>query len=458
MSTVVAPCISCGVEFESYRSLNRKFCTRECQKSFLKTEKGREYKSSRILETKEKNNTRGIESRVCSRCSTAFTCLKSEKKQFCSKECRYRYLSDNKEEMKVKQRQTNIERYGKESPMKNSLLVEKMKQTTLDRYGEVKNHPRYSIEARLKSVETCLKKYGVPFVPATGKSSNPEKELVAYIKELDQGILIEQNNRVLLRGKELDIYLPDYKLAIEYNGLYFHSESRIKDKQYHINKTKEADQAGIRLIQIFSDEWENRQEVVKEKLKSILHTRTSRPVYGRECEVRELPYSTASTFLDRYHIQGADRAKIRLGLYHSTNLVAVMTFSTGRKPLGGKFEEGVYELSRFATSDQVTGGASKLLTAFIREHTPSRIYSYADRRWSTGNLYEKLGFTRTRVSPPNYWYVDDYRRRYHRYGFRKDILKRELRIEVGTEWETMQQLGYDRVWDCGTIRYDLVIG
>jgi hypothetical protein len=101
----------------------------------------------------------------------------------------------------------------------------------------------------------------------------------------------------------------------------------------------------------------------------------------------------------------------------------------------------------------VIGGASRLFSHFLRQYQPVAVVSYADRRWSDGGLYHRLGFRLDRVNPPSYSYVENYRKRHFRFNFRKDVLESILGDIEGTEWEIMRALGYDRIWDCGTYRF-----
>jgi G:T-mismatch repair DNA endonuclease (very short patch repair protein) len=66
-----------------------------------------------------------------------------------------------------------------------------------------------------------------------------EREVYEFILSLYNKEII-RNDRTVLNGKELDIYLPDYNLAIEFNGLYWHSEDYV-GKNYHLNKTIECE-------------------------------------------------------------------------------------------------------------------------------------------------------------------------------------------------------------------------
>jgi len=282
-----------------------------------------------------------------------------------------------------------------------------------------------------------------------------EKEILDDIKLIYGGTIIE-NDRIILNGKEVDIYIPDKKIAIEFNGLYWHSELQGKDKNYHLNKTKKCEEHGIQLIHIFEDEWINKQEIVKQRLKHILGEDTEEVIYARKCKIKEILPEEKNIFLDQYHIQGNDKSAIKLGLFNGEKLIAVMTFGKRRIALGNKStEEGEYELIRYATSQSVVGGAGKLLSYFIKNYNPVKIISYADRRWSRGNLYEKLGFNKVSDGTPNYWYLDHGNRK-HRFNFRKNILNEKLETFDSelTEWENMQLNGYDRIWDCGSLKYE----
>jgi hypothetical protein len=159
--------------------------------------------------------------------------------------------------------------------------------------------------------------------------------------------------------------------------------------------------------------------------------------------------------LNKYHIQGEDKSKIHLGLHYKNRLVAVMTFAKLRKVLALEHKEGSYELSRFAAINHfvIVGGADKLLKYFERTYHPKAITSYADRRWSQGDVYYKLGFKLDHISPPSYWYTKDYYHRIYRFNFRKNVLQTKLpNFDPNlSEWENMKNHKYDRIWDCGNL-------
>lgn len=290
--------------------------------------------------------------------------------------------------------------------------------------------------------------------------SKGEKEVYNFVKSYYSEAL--SCDRQIINPLELDIVIPSKKVAIEYCGIYWHTEN-FKDKKYHLNKLNKCNEIGYRLITIFEDEWETKKEIVKCLLKNILGVSESEPVHARKCIIEEIDNNTKNEFLDEYHIQGKDVSSVRLGLFYNNDLVAVMTFSKGSIAKGThNLESGVYELNRFCTDYKynIRGGASKLLKYFIRNYNPSKIYSYADKRWSEGDLYKKLGFEFVRNTDPNYWYVKQHGTiRFHRFNFRKSELKDKLEVFNPnlTEYDNMVLNDYKRVWDCGHIKYEMQV-
>lgn len=283
-------------------------------------------------------------------------------------------------------------------------------------------------------------------------------------------IAYERNNRTILKelGLEIDIYVPEQKIGIELNGLFYHSEvNGEKPRKYHLSKTKKAEEKGIRLLHIFSDEWQEKKEVVKSMVLHKLGKNNKQKIHARKCKIKTISPQEKTRFLQENHIQGADYSNtIPFGAFYQNELVSVMTFSRGkRKIFGGlEYQKDHVELVRFAIKKYtlITGIASKLFQAAIKELKPEKIISFADRRWSSdiesGILYMKLGFKKDTCTSPNYWYLlkkNSYKKRVHRFAFRKSLLNKKLDVfdKEKSEWENMKQNGNDRVWDCGTIKY-----
>lgn len=312
-----------------------------------------------------------------------------------------------------------------------------------------------SLEFSSKMRENYYEKY--EHINKISKTSSHEKEICDFLYKL--GIEHVTSDRKTIFPHELDIYVPSKRVAIEINGLYWHSEmSGNKLKDYHLNKTVSCEKQGIHLIQIFDDEWRNKKEIIKSKVVSILGLQDKK-VYARDCEIRVIGSKQKREFLKKYHIQSDDRCKYAYALFYEEEIACVMTFCELRAALGQKKKQGHYELSRYCSSVRVVGGASKLLSKFILDHSPEKIITYADRRFTCSakdTMYEKLGFTRVHFTKPNYWYTKDYSQKYHRYNFTKgSIIKKYGLDQNKTEFALMEELGYDRVWDCGNIKYEM---
>ena len=269
-----------------------------------------------------------------------------------------------------------------------------------------------------------------------------------------------KHDRNLLYPKELDIILPD-KFAIEYNGLIWHSynpyqfptKDKIENINKHLDKTELCEQKGIQLFHIFENEWLDpiKQEIWKSVINSKLgiHTR----IYARKTEIRIVQNKEKNIFLEKNHLQGSYNSSINIGLYHENELVSIMTF--GKSRFSKKYE---YELLRFASklNTTVVGGGSKLIKFFEETYKPKSLISYANRRWSTGNFYEQVGFEFSHDSSPNYFYIGknskilESRNKYQKHKLHKVL---EIFDESKSESENMFLNGYRRIYDSGNKIY-----
>lgn len=261
------------------------------------------------------------------------------------------------------------------------------------------------------------------------------------------------SDRTVLGNKqELDFYFKEYNLAIEFNSLLFHSEIfGNKDKNYHLNKSKICQEKGIKLIHIFEDEWINKQDIVINRLKHEFDL--DNKIHARNTKIKEISFKEAKEFLDKHHLQGGERGNsVRLGLYYNNILMSVMTFSASRdKNFVG------WELKRYASSCNVIGGASKLLTYFEKVYKPYRLLSYADFSFSHGNLYSVLGFSYIGITKPSYFYIDkSYKNKIDRSNFTKDKIRTLFDLDKNYEFkekEFMINNGYDLIWNCGHLKF-----
>ena len=273
-----------------------------------------------------------------------------------------------------------------------------------------------------------------------------EAEIRLFLQSLTNKTLIF-NSKDVIKPFELDITIPDLQLAIECNGIHWHSTDIRKNSNYHKMKTEMCQKAGYRLIQIFEHEWNEKQQIIKEKIKSIICNDIP-SIYARKCQIRQLDTYTTKNFLKDYHIQGSDSSSVRIGLFNQDELVAVMTFC---KPRFNKNYE--WQLSRYATSKRVIGGASKLMKYFQKKYSPNSIITYCDRRFSTGNMYKKLNFTLNHISEPNYFWTKSnivlprYQTQKHKL---KNLLGQNFDQKL-SQAGNMEKCGYQKIFDCGNL-------
>ena len=273
--------------------------------------------------------------------------------------------------------------------------------------------------------------------------SSGELELQEFLTQNQIDFI--SNDRSVLDGLELDILIPKLKLAIEFNGVYWHSSEK-KDHQYHVKKYIQCRNAGIHLIQIFDDEWSKKKNII---LSRLLHLIKKSPViYARRCEIVEIDPKSYKTFVEEKHLQGWASASLLYGLKFNQELVAVMSFSKSR------YHKSGYELVRYCSKDAVVGGASRLFKHFVRTINPNEIVSYANRCWSNGNLYKTIGFTDVTVDDYNtgYWYVKN-NIRYHRSTFTKKRLVKLYGESDKSESEIMKNHGFVKIHDCGNYKF-----
>jgi very-short-patch-repair endonuclease len=231
------------------------------------------------------------------------------------------------------------------------------------------------------------------------------------------GINFIKNDRTVLNGQELDFYIPQKNLAIECNGIFWHSELMGKHKTYHLQKTEAAAKANIRLLHFWDFQVDRNPELV---LSMITHALGKSPhmVGARKTQIHDLTPAEYKDFLDKNHLQQAINSKIKLGLFYKTQLVAVMGLGKSR------FKSTETELHRFAVKQgyNVAGAASKLFNFFLETHQECHtVISYADRDYSVGNLYTSLGFNALSITPPSYIYFKN-RTVYNRIMFQKHKL------------------------------------
>ena len=281
--------------------------------------------------------------------------------------------------------------------------------------------------------------------------SYDEKDIGNYIES--KGIHIERHNKSVLRNQELDIYIPDKRIAIEFNGSYWHSTVH-KDKYYHQNKTIDCAKHGVQLIHIFEYEWKNDKDSIINYLDNILGNSTT--IYARKCTLRKITdIDEERDFLNKYHLQGYTHSEIALGLYYNDKLISLMSFDKPR--FNHSYE---YEIIRYcvASNYKIIGGAQKLFKYFIDNMDVQSIITYCNISKFTGNMYTRLGFTPIQPEPitqPNYVWVNADSKVIERYQTQEsELIDKGYGTVEKSEDDIMYSLSYMKIYDSGNIQLE----
>lgn len=371
------------------------------------------------------------------------------------------------EKVIAKLKRTNIERHGHTCPLQSTSIKRKARKTLMRNYGV--EHNMRSAEVQTKRIDTLHHRYGVDhpmskvYANAASKYggihpiqlgnhpiisvSKAEHEIADWLQH-DLGLEIEQSNRTILKGKEIDILIPSAHMGIEYDGVYWHREKRNPDHNYMFNKWKDGLAAGIQIINVWDVEWKTRKAQIKNFLMSKLIR--SHPVYARKCDVSSLTAAQASNFVNQNHIQPLSVPQIRksYGLVYEDDVVGVVTF--GAHP---RCADKI-ALTRvcFKSGLRVTGGVSKLLSHALQENPNwGKIITWSDNRWSLGKMYAVTGFIKEEELQPDYAY---WKAGTNGLVAKQSCTKKKLNASLHqTEYERAVELGMDRVWDCGKVRW-----
>jgi hypothetical protein len=417
----------------------------------------------------------------------------------------HQYPSQNTDIMS-KMKETNLEKYGFDNPSKSEKVKEKIKDSILKKYNTLNLNSVPEISDKIRN--TNLRKYGIEHISKNEEYRSKYKisNHVNYIKYLDNGlslfkcdcrldhefeiyidnyisrtesnlplcticypiddlqsikekeffkfINLNYNGPVIESYRdelEIDIFLPDLKLGFEFNGLYWHSEKH-KNQEYHLKKTNYFKEKGIRIIHVWEDDWDFKRQIIESQIVNLLKLNTKK-IFARKCQIQEInDVKIIREFLDKNHIQGFCNSVLKLGLFYNDVLVSIMIFDhyEGRK----KMNNDEWNLSRFCNKVNYTviGSASKMLKYFLKNHKPKRIISYADKDWSIGDLYYKLGFEKVSEIKPDYKYIFKNKRN-HKSNFKKSNL--QIIDKNITEKCYTEQIGINRIWDCGKIKFEL---
>lgn len=284
--------------------------------------------------------------------------------------------------------------------------------------------------------------------PLTTYVSNGEIELYNWLSEY---VYCKRNNRSILSGQEIDIYIPSYNIAIEFNGIYWHSDL-FKDKNYHLNKTLILKDKSIQLIHVWEDQWNNKKDIIKGRLLSILN-KTQLNIGARKCVLKEIESKIANEFYENNHLQGKTKGSLHVGLFYDNELISAL--SVGKRKLGKNKEDNV-EILRFCNKIGVNcAGSFSKMFSYIKSKITGKFISYADLGWGDGSVYKHAGFNLLKYTTPNYWYFIK-GERYHRYAYTKGNLIKKGYDKNKTEKQIMDEdIKALRVYDCGNALWEL---
>ena len=354
--------------------------------------------------------------------------------------CKEKYGAENVmrlDEFKDKLKRSFKDKYGADSPFRIPEIKKKRDETMKAKYGD-SSYFRSKMPTETVSLLRCREKYGeyldahekrteeqiakdlncsqslvqkvtldygfLDKVITNPQSSSKEKE----IRELLDGWGVDYvtNDRSVLDGKEIDLYVPSKKIGIEFNGDYWHS-SLFQNKDYHFEKSKLAESKGVRLIHIYEYEWNSMRGKIEQLLRIALGV-AGKKIYARQCEVREITNDEAKPLNEAVHLQGHRPAQVTYGLYYGGELVQLMSFSRTHYNRNLKGENS-WEIIRGCpgSNNIVVGGVSRLFSHFVEEYDPDEVFSYCDFNKFDGKSYEAIGMKFVGYTGPDKTYLID---------------------------------------------------
>lgn len=496
-------CKICGKPTSFINAIDgyRAYCSSKCANSDpdiqdkIKSHMTDEKRQAKIDKTRETNIKKYGVASVLQLSSTRQKCKDAISSEVTIKKrqetCLKKYGATNpfsSTEIQNKIKKNNIEKYGSENIFASEYGKNKIKQTCLERYGcenggaSKKAQVKIKETRELKSKEFCSQNACIPLTeldvsysvkdsvfhskllmyndryyvkisdideilkhePASTGKSVVENNIASFVEQHYNKTII-RNTRSVIHPKELDIYLPDIKVAIEVDGIWYHSANAGTDSHYHLDKSIACEELGIRLIHITDHDWINKTDICKSIILSALGNYETK-IYARQCIIQEVDHNEADNFLNANHIQGKVKSTYRLGLYYNNELVQLICIGSSR------FKKNEVELLRMCTklNTQVIGGFSKLM-----KHQPyAELISYVDRSIFSGNGYKALGFIIISTSGPSYKYYKD-NISLNRITAQKHKLSKLLGSAFNpneTESQNMRRCGWLQVYDCGTIK------
>ena len=358
------------------------------------------------------------------------------------------------EKIKQKIKQTNIKKYGVDNPSKNLDVKTKITDSHQTKYGKTRQSQHHISNDILSKVDDYLwfkdqyvnkKKSLTQISKETGVSvtqiakraekfninivwgrSSYENEIGEFIKSIYSGP-IEFNSKKIISPKQLDIFLPEKNIAIEFNGLYWHSEKYKSNENYHAEKFFLCDELNINLIQIWQSEWENHKEAVKSKISKTLGL--NKVVHGKK-SIEQIDLLMVNDFLlkNSTGILYNKKNRYLFGLFVERNLLSVFSLHSLKN-------ESYYLIENISDKNftDMESSYNFVLSKIIDIIKPTCLFFKHDLKWGRNNFIENLNFQKDSYQKPMAWYTNDFSK----------LLKSP----------SMKHKKYYKIWDCGYFLY-----
>jgi hypothetical protein len=457
--TTKQKCVTCNKNFTRFKSIFEgysRFCSPSCSQKH--TDVQEKYKNTMLQKYGVTSAFNLPESRrkIKEKIKNGVTGQKIKQKIM-------QAFKENGKEILNKRNKTNLEKYGNIVPANSVLNLQKRYKNIYEKTEQNIIKQNFSIISKTPSGKIdvvkhiCGEEFSVGRISKDThlrcpkchiiKSSEQQREILNWI--INSNIEAIESDRNIIKPYELDIFLPEKNIAIEFNGLYWHSDkSSIQNQFYHRNKLDLCKEKNIRLINIYEDDFRDKKDIIFSRLSILLNINITK-IYARMCDIREVSNKDLRLFLIDNHLQGYIPTKINYGLYFNNELVSVMAFN---KPRYNKKYQ--WELIRYCTKKytSVIGGGKKLLNHFYK-HNSGSLITYHDLSWGYTTMYNDLGFKLEYVTDPGYsYYQESSCKRISRIGFQKKNFENTTNKKWDdnlSENENANNAKCYKIWDCG---------
>jgi len=363
-------------------------------------------------------------------------------------------------EIKEKFEQTMIERYGVQYPYQSEEIRNKMKNSLMENHGvenpsHVKNFKTLNIEAKVKSgiitlidgrlIKDLAKDKGVSHshlndiknklgIDAAREFSSDEgrSQIELFVKKFLEENCIEFSIDKKFEDTNYrpDFQIPDHKIVIECNGLYWHSDKIINDKFCHRKKMVAYKEKGYDSLFFLENEILNKSNIVKSIILNKLKLNKEK-VFARKCKIETLSTEESNSFFEENHLMGRGAGRT-YALKLNGEIISAIRVKWISK------ENGLLDVSRFCTKNNISvvGGYSRLISHVEKTEQPKTIQTFVDKRYGDGSYLEVFGFHRETEYISFYW--TDFRDTCHR---------------LTHPYDSGYEKGLHKIWDCGQAKW-----